>query len=132
MSETIVDCLEKKAKVKFVEQNLIMSEALRDDIIKDCGHSKLKAKCLDLITKLRVEAKVLNPSKTARAPQPPDNFETQASLKKPELGLDDNGQIKLGHGVEDIKEMVEKGMIKTYGKRTKDGLNGSWRDNQSN
>ena len=56
MSETIVDCLEKKAKVRFIELNTIMAAALREEIIKDCGHPKLRKKCLDILTKLRVES----------------------------------------------------------------------------
>ena len=49
MSETIIDCLDKKAKIRFIELNTIMANALREDIIRDTGHPKLKAKCLDLI-----------------------------------------------------------------------------------
>ena len=88
-----------------------MSEALREDIIKDSGHPKLKAKCLDLITKLRLESNVLNTQKTARAPPQPENPKL-SNVKnfdendKEPLGLDENGQIKLSHGVEEIKEMV--------------------------
>ena len=67
MSETIIDCLEKKAKIRFIELNTIMANTLRDEIIRDNGHPKLKAKCLDLITKLRVESAVLNVTKTAKA-----------------------------------------------------------------
>ena len=66
MSETIIDCLDKKAKIRFIEINTVMAGTLRDDIIKDTGHPKLKAKVLDLISKLRVEASILNPSKTAK------------------------------------------------------------------
>ena len=33
------------------------------------------------------------------------------------LGLDESGQIKLSHGTDEIKEMMDKGMVKTYGKR---------------
>lgn len=61
MSETLMDVLDKKARVRFIEMNNIMSDALREDIIKDSGHPKLKLKALDLISKLRVESKVLNP-----------------------------------------------------------------------
>ena len=61
MSETLIDCLDKKTRVKFIETNTIMSEALREDIIKDTGHPKLKLKALDLISKLRIESKILNP-----------------------------------------------------------------------
>ena len=32
--------------------------------------------------------------------------------EKEPLGLDENGQIKLSHDAEDIKQMVEMGMIK--------------------
>lgn len=123
MSETIVDCLEKKAKARFIELNTIMCEALRDDIIKDSGHPKLKAKCLDIITRLRVEANVLNAPKTAKAPKvldiPPKlvNASKYDDDNKEVLGLDENGQIKLSHGPEEIKEMMDKGMVKTYGKR---------------
>lgn len=73
-----------------------MADTLREDIIKDCGHPKLKAKCLDLITKLRMEAAVLNEAKTGKAkvvappPQVKDarNYDDQG---KELLGLDENG-----------------------------------------
>ena len=71
MSETIVDCLDKKAKARFIELNTVMASALRDDIIKDSGHPKLRQKCLDVISKLRVESQVLNAAKTARRPESP-------------------------------------------------------------
>ena len=97
MSETIVECLEKKAKLRFIELNSVMSEALREDIIKDSGHPKLKAKCLDLISKLRLESQVLNPSKTAKAAPVPENTPRVGNAKnyddndREALGLDDNG-----------------------------------------
>jgi len=72
MSQTILDCLDKKARQRFFELNNIMTDALREDIIKDSGHPKLKAKCLDLITKLRIEAEVLNEAKTGKAKDPID------------------------------------------------------------
>jgi len=94
MAESIIDCLDKKAKLRFFEANQIMTEALREDIIKDTGHPKLKAKCLDVITKLRIEANVLNITKTARAPLPVEppasSKEFEESAKEP-LGLDENG-----------------------------------------
>ena len=98
MSETIVDCLDKKAKARFIELNTIMASALRDDIIKDTGHPKLRAKCLDLISKLRVEAAVLNISKTAKRPESPPKVAPQlTNVKhfdddfKEKLCLDQNG-----------------------------------------
>ena len=108
MSETLMECLDKKAKVRFTEMNLIMSEALREDIIKDNGQPKLKLKALDLITKLRVEAKVLNPQKTGRAAGPIDVLPKMKDSKgyddkdKEVLGLDENGQIKITHNADDI------------------------------
>ena len=60
--------MDKKHKAKFLEINLVMSDALRAEIMQDSGHSKLKAKTLDLITRLRLESNVLNAQKTARAP----------------------------------------------------------------
>ena len=71
MSETIMDCLDKKAKTRFIELNSVMASALRDDIIKDSGHPKLRAKCLDIISKLRIETSILNPAKTGRRPESP-------------------------------------------------------------
>ena len=110
MSETLIDCLDKKAKAKFIETNTVMSEALREEIIKDNGHPKLKLKALDLITKLRVEARILNPQKTARATGPVEVLPKMNDVRKydddldhEKLGLDDNGQIKVSHGVEEIK-----------------------------
>ena len=45
-----------------------MNDVLRQEIMQDKhGHSKLKAKTLDLMTKLRLEANVLNANKTAKA-----------------------------------------------------------------
>lgn len=45
-----------------------MTEVLREDVFRDTGHPKLKAKCLDLISKLRLESELLNPSK-AKSPK---------------------------------------------------------------
>ena len=42
-----------------------MTDILREEVLKDTGTSKLKQKVLDLISKLRVEAKVINASKEA-------------------------------------------------------------------
>lgn len=62
-----MECFDKKAKLRFMELNTLMADTLREEIIKDCGHPKLKAKCLDLITKMRIESKVLNEAKTGKA-----------------------------------------------------------------
>lgn len=64
---------------------------LREDIIKDSGHPKLKAKCLDLITKLRLEASILNESKTGKAKEPPLKVQKEFDEKDKALGLDENG-----------------------------------------
>ena len=56
MNETLLDCFDKKAKLRFIELNTVMTDALRDEVLKDTGHPKMKAKCLDLITKRRLEA----------------------------------------------------------------------------
>ena len=56
MNETLLDCFDKKAKIRFIELNTVMTDTLRDEVLKDTGHPKLKAKCLDLITKMRLEA----------------------------------------------------------------------------
>ena len=55
-----MDILDRKQKKALIEINLTMSEVLREDIMNDCGHPKLRAKCLDLISKLRLEANILN------------------------------------------------------------------------
>ena len=65
-SETIIDCLDKKGRVRFMEINNAMADALRQDIMTDTGNSKLKAKVLDVISKLRIEANVLNSAKNAK------------------------------------------------------------------
>lgn len=62
------ECIDKKHKQRFLEINLTMNDVLRQEIMQDKhGHSKLKAKTLDLMTKLRLEANVLNANKTAKA-----------------------------------------------------------------
>ena len=95
-----------------------MCDILRQEIMQDNGHSKLKAKTLDLITKLRLEANVLNANKTARnttssvqGKSVKETTENEKPEKEP-LGLDENGQIKLTHDAEDIKQMLEMGMLK--------------------
>ncbi len=40
-----------------------MSKVLRREIMEDKGNSNLKYKCLDLITNLRLESKILTDSK---------------------------------------------------------------------
>ena len=57
----MMECIDKKYKMRFIEINTTMCDTLRIAIMQDSGHSKLKAKTLDLITKLRVEAHILNP-----------------------------------------------------------------------
>ena len=42
-----------------------MTDILREEVLKDTGTSKLKQKVLDLISKLRVEARVINANKEA-------------------------------------------------------------------
>eukprot|EP00353_Schmidingerella_taraikaensis_P013685 CAMPEP_0185594164 /NCGR_PEP_ID=MMETSP0434-20130131/73832_1 /TAXON_ID=626734 ORGANISM="Favella taraikaensis, Strain Fe Narragansett Bay" /NCGR_SAMPLE_ID=MMETSP0434 /ASSEMBLY_ACC=CAM_ASM_000379 /LENGTH=73 /DNA_ID=CAMNT_0028221269 /DNA_START=1 /DNA_END=222 /DNA_ORIENTATION=+ len=73
-----------------------MAEALREEIIKDCGVPKLKAKCLDLISKLRIETNVLNMTKTgkaARVDTPPEKTRSKEYDEngKEVLSLDENG-----------------------------------------
>lgn len=123
LSQTMSECLDKKAKLRFFELNNIMTEVLREDIIRDCGHPKLKAKCLDLITKLRIEASILNESKTGKAKDPPPKLQNTKEFNDQDdkvIGLDENGQIKINHGVEEIKEMLQKGLLKAKGSRTRD------------
>ena len=82
-----------------MELNAVMASSLRDDIIKDTGHPKLRAKCLDLISKLRVEASVLNVAKTGKRPESPpkaappklQNVKAFDDDFKEKLGLDENG-----------------------------------------
>ena len=96
MAETVMEVLDKKAKLKFYELNHTMAEALREEIIKDTGHPKLKAKCLDLISKLRVEQAVLNVTKTGKAayvatPTSKPHTREYDENGKEILTLDDNG-----------------------------------------
>ena len=101
MNETLLDCFDKKAKIRFIELNTVMTDALRDEVLKDTGHPKLRSKCLDLITKMRLEAQILNPSKTARIPSPKSpppaipnklaNTASDAPVEKEKLCLDENG-----------------------------------------
>ena len=46
--ESMVECIDKKHKMKFLEINSTMCDILRQEIMQDTGHSKLKAKTLDL------------------------------------------------------------------------------------
>lgn len=125
MAETIIECLDKKAKLRFQEINTVMCETLRDEIIKDSGHPKLKAKVLDLLTKLRCESNILNVSKNAKAQnivQPPllKNAKDYDEDGIEKLGLDEHGQIKLTHGADQIEKMIEKGMVKVHGRKALD------------
>ena len=91
-----MDILDRKQKKALAEINWAMSEAFREDIMNDCGHPKLRAKALDLITKLRMEANILNAQKTAKAPPPVDVPQNIALSKLnsdgiEKLGLDENG-----------------------------------------
>ena len=97
-----------------------MTEALREEVLKDSGHSKLKTKCLDMITKLRVEASLLN-TKTGKVavqhPATPPIIEEvlsdeEKNKPKPIPTLDENGQVRIEHGPEDIKEMMKLGTLK--------------------
>ena len=45
--------------MKLVEINNTLTDILREEVLRDTGSSKLKQKVLDVISKLRVEAKVV-------------------------------------------------------------------------
>jgi hypothetical protein len=55
--------IDKKQRQKLYDINLAITEVLRDEILKDTGVSRLKSKVLDLITTLRVQAKVIKDQK---------------------------------------------------------------------
>jgi hypothetical protein len=46
--------------IKLKSINDELTTVLREEILKDTGHSRLKQKTLDIISKLRVEARVLS------------------------------------------------------------------------
>ena len=104
LSETLMEVLEKKSRVRFYEVNCLMTDALRDDILKDSGHPELKAKVLDLITKLRCERDVLQHAKDEFAkelPPPPEPYTPVYDENGKEiLSLDNKGSIRVNHGVE--------------------------------
>lgn len=57
--ETMEAVLDKKQRQKLADINHTLTDILRDEVLRDTGSSKLKQKVLDVITKLRVEAKVV-------------------------------------------------------------------------
>ena len=58
--------IEKKQRQKLYDINLQMTEILREEILKDTGVSRLKKKVLDLITTLRIQARVIKDQKLAQ------------------------------------------------------------------
>ena len=127
MAETLNESLDKKTRVRFQEYNHAMAEALREEIIKDTGHPKLKAKCLDLISRLRIESNVLNSTKTSREfrrtetriERPPKEYDEDG---KEILSLDEAGQIRVSHGVEEMEEMVNQGLLKKVPMKHNSGI----------
>ena len=91
--QTVNAVLDKRQRTRFSEFNSRMMEQMRIEVFKDTGHSKLKQKCLDLISKLRLEADILNPSKTGRAAlvESPYSNEPLDEEEKANLSLDENG-----------------------------------------
>lgn len=70
-----------------------MSDTLRHEIMSDLGNTKFKNKVLDLIEKVRLEADMLNASKTAKLP------EVERAIKPRMIdakNYDKNGIEKLG------------------------------------
>lgn len=61
--ETMENVLDKKQLIKLKAINDDLTTVLREEILKDTGHSRLKQKTLDIISKLRVEARVLTTKK---------------------------------------------------------------------
>ena len=57
------EVLDKKQKAKLKTINDQITTVLRDEVLKDTGHSRLKQTTLDLISKLRVEARILTVQK---------------------------------------------------------------------
>lgn len=55
ISETVGEVITLDQRKRFYEISRQMAKVLRQEIIKDKGHSLLKKKCLDLITHLRLE-----------------------------------------------------------------------------
>ena len=114
MSDTISTILDKKQKQRFYEHNETITEALREEVLKDSGHSRLKDKCLDLIQKLKLEASIINNS-TGRAKVPQPNTPPKSNAEDAEINkdkpitLNDNGQIRIEHGPKEIKELIRTG-----------------------
>lgn len=69
ISETVGEVITIDQRKRFYEISRSMARVLRQEIIKDKGHSLLKKKCLDLITHLRLEDQLLNDDKTGAAPK---------------------------------------------------------------
>jgi len=61
-----------------------MSKVLRREIMEDKGNSSLKYKCLDLITNLRLESKILTDSKNGpkKAIKGPPQEETKKEFER--------------------------------------------------
>jgi hypothetical protein len=59
IAETVGEVLEGDQKDQFYEISRQMAKVLRKEIIHDTGNSSLKRSTLDLITKLRLERKVM-------------------------------------------------------------------------
>lgn len=93
----------------------LMAENLRQEVLNDTGNSRFKAKVLDLISKLRLEASLLNPPKQPKIQVKEQhdvaNQDADEAEKEP-LGLDEHGFIKPCHDAEDIQKMLDAGILK--------------------
>lgn len=93
INETVGECISAKHKIRFSEISTLMSDTLRHEIMSDLGNTKFKNKVLDLIEKVRLEADMLNASKTAKLP------EVERAIKPRMIdakNYDKNGIEKLG------------------------------------
>ena len=59
ITETVKECLSRKGKYLLGVVDNLMCQELRERVFKDVGNSQLQERCLEVINKLHLEARIL-------------------------------------------------------------------------
>ena len=59
ITETVKECLSRKGKYLLGDVDNLMCQELRERVFKDVGNPQLQQRCLEVINKLHLEAKIL-------------------------------------------------------------------------
>jgi hypothetical protein len=82
ITETVRECLSRKGKYLLGVVDNLMCNELRQRVFKDVGHPQLQARCLEVISKLQLEANMLTKENMEVIKQTDHNFERWDNMAK--------------------------------------------------